>query len=463
MTHSLTHYSLSCFNSLSVYVSFLLVPFHYYLLHYLIVDVCCGVPEDFPFKPVCRKEIDTIEWIDLRDIKEYKSFAVLPFVGKLKKWIKRRNSNSNNNSNKNKKKKERKNNKSRPKSRPKSSGRDDSTQKRRNSNSHTSKEKTSALVDAGLIASVGDATRWTEQEMFDVNSKLQGGRIVEYDGNPHAFAEKGFGVDDEVTGSQRVDPHSFRVVGGSFMNSEYGDKLAEASDPKHMAKNYQPLVREMDGSDNHGGGGDVGSGKLQPFFSHGGATPWGAVVDEAKSDPGDMDRLLQDDEYEYDGYVAEEKSTRKSKNKSKQQVKETVAPVSGDYDYDDDSNMMMIFATDKEITAKKERDYELEKQQYQSTGGGGALSSVSTNGGSREEARRRKKEQMLAKYETDMAFVHDYVARLPNPVGFEIQNVDDIIGQHYGKEAASKAAAAAAAVGSIRSKIHGSKKKITNM
>jgi hypothetical protein len=435
------------------------------------IDVCCGVPEDFPFEPVCRKEIDTIEWIDLRDIKEYKSFAVLPFVGKLKKWIKRRNSssNNNNNSNKGKKKKERKNNKSRPKSRPKSSGRDASTQKGRNGNSHTSKEKTSALVDAGLIASVGDATRWTEQEMFDVNSKLQGGRIVEYDGNPHAFAEKGFGVDDEVTGSQRVDPHSFRVVGGSFMNSEYGDKLAEASDPKHMAKKYQPLVREMDDDNNGGGGdGDVGSGKLQPFFSHGGATPWGAVVDEAKSDPGDMDLLLQDDEYEYDGCVAEEKNTRKSKSKKKmkQQVKETVAPVSGDYDYDDDSNMMMIFATDKEITAKKQRDYELEKQQYQSTGGeGGALSSVSKSksGGSRTEARRRKKEQMLAKYEADMAFVHDYIARMPNPVGFEIENVDDIIEQHYGKQAASKAAAAAAAVGSIRSKIHGSKKKITNM
>ena len=401
-----------------------------------IVDVCCGVPEDFPFEPVCRKEIDAIEWIDIHDIKEYKSFAVLPFVGKLKKWIKRRNSNMN----KSKKKKERKNNKSRPKSRPKSSGRDASSQKRRNSNS-----KTSALVDAGLIASMGDSTRWTEQEMFETNSKLQGGRIVEYDGNPHDFAEKGFGVDDEASGSQRVDPHSFRVVGGSFMNSQHGDKLAEPSDPKKMAEKYQPLVRERDvvggGSDN--GGGDVGCSKLQPFFSQHGATPWGDVIDEAKSDPGDMDLLLKDDddEYEYDGFA--EENTRKSK-----QQKEA-APVSGDYDYDDDKNMMMIFATDKEITAKKQRDHELEKNQQHQSSGGGAPSA--SKGDSREEARRRKKEQMIAKYETDMAFVHDYVMRLPNPLDFEIQNVDDIIGQHYGKEAASKAAA----VANIRSKIHG--------
>jgi len=391
--------------------------------------VCCGVPENFPFEPVCRKEVDIIEWVDLRDIKEYKTFAVLPFIGKLKKWIKQRNTNNNK-----KKKKDRKNKsrpKSRDKSRPKSSGRDasngrdHSTQKQRRRNSK-------ALVDSGLISSTGESTRWTEEEMFATNSKLQGGRIVEYDGNPHAFAEKGFGVDDEATGSQRIDPHSFRVVGGSFMNSAHGDKLATASNPEEMAAKYQPLVR--DGAD---------GGKLQPFFSQHGMTPWGETVDEAKSDEGD-----HDDEYEDCDEFAQESPRNVSKKKTAGQdllamlqsdmsskPKEPSGPVSGDYNYDNDGGMM-IFATDKEITAKKQKDFELQKQQQ----------SASRKGTSNREGEwRKKKEQMIDKCNADMAFVQNWVNSLPNPVNFTIPNVDAIIDQHYGKGAARKAAAAAAA------------------
>ena len=376
-------------------------------------DVCCGVPEDFPFAPVCRKEVDVIEWVELREIKEYKTFAVLPFVGKLKKWIKKHNSGNNK-----KKKKDRKNKsrpKSRDKSRPKSSGRDRSTQKQRRRDSE-------ALVDSGLITAMGDSTRWTEEEMFATNSKLQGGRVVEYDGNPHAFAEQGFGVDDEATGSQRIDPHAFRVVGGSFMNSTHGGQLATPSDPSLMAEKYQPLVRD-----------NVDDGKLQPFFSQQGETPWGETVFEAKTDDGDYQNLLKDE----------------SQPKKKTAGQDLLAmlqgdfdaksgPVSGDYSYDDDAGMM-IFATDKEITAKKQKDYELQKQQQEQTG-------KSRKGKSnRAEQRRKKKADMIAQYNADMAFVQNWVNNLPNPVNFQIQNVDAIIDQHFGKGAAKQAAAAAAA------------------
>lgn len=49
------------------------------------IDVCKGTPKDFHFDPVCRKEVDSIECIYLRDSTEYKAFAVTPYIGQLKK------------------------------------------------------------------------------------------------------------------------------------------------------------------------------------------------------------------------------------------------------------------------------------------------------------------------------------------------------------------------------------------
>jgi len=425
--------------------------------------VCCGVPEDFPFEPVCRKEVDNIEWIDLRDIKDYKSFAVLPFIGKLKKWIKRRyNNNSNNNTisnkeKKTKKKKERKANKSRPKSRPKSrdksSTRDKSSSRQRQSS--RKKEREQQLVDAGLMASMGDSARWTAEEMFEANSKLQGGRIVEYDGNPHEFAEKGFGIDDEATGQKRVDPHSFRVVGGSFMNSQHGDQLAEVA-AANAGANYQPLVRE----NGTGGGGDDDDDArgLQPFFSQHGVTPWGDVVEEAKSDDDDDDvqsfaedpatdnnnnnqagrdllSMLQQKDPTTNKSAKKKPKSKSKKTKQKQpQASEQQQPVSGDYDYDnsDHDDELMIFATDKEITAKKQRDYERQKGKENKERGLSlsASQSSSSNATKRLEAQKRR---LLAQYENDMQFVHNWVASsLPNPTNFKIHNVDAIIDQHVG-------------------------------
>ena len=430
---------------------------YYYELH-CFLDVCCGVPEDFPFEPVCRKEVDNIEWIDLRDIKDYKSFAVLPFIGKLKKWIKRRyNSNNNITSNKEKKtkkKKERKANKSRPKSRPKSrdksSTRDKSSSRQRQSS--RKKEREQQLVDAGLMASMGDSARWTAEEMFEANSKLQGGRIVEYDGNPHEFAEKGFGIDDEATGQKRVDPHSFRVVGGSFMNSQHGDQLAKVAAANAGAK-YQPLVRE-----NGAGGGDDDDDArgLQPFFSQHGATPWGDVVEEVKSDDDDDDAQSFAEDPAMDKYnqagrdllsmlqqkdstttkSAKKKPKSKSeKTKQKQpQASEQQQPVSGDYDYDnsDHDDELMIFATDKEITDKKQRDYERQKGKGKENKERGLqLSTSSTTSANAAKRHEAQKQRLLAQYENDMKFVHNWVASsLANPINFKIHDVDAIIDQH---------------------------------
>jgi mRNA-decapping enzyme subunit 2 len=48
--------------------------------------VCRGVPEDFPFEPVARKEVSEVAWHDLTSLPK-QTFAVIPFVGQLKRWI----------------------------------------------------------------------------------------------------------------------------------------------------------------------------------------------------------------------------------------------------------------------------------------------------------------------------------------------------------------------------------------
>lgn len=50
--------------------------------------VVAGVPEDFPFEPVARKEVQNIDWYPIEQIPK-PNFAVLPFIGKLKNWIRK--------------------------------------------------------------------------------------------------------------------------------------------------------------------------------------------------------------------------------------------------------------------------------------------------------------------------------------------------------------------------------------
>jgi len=98
--------------------------------------------------------------------------------------------------------------------------------------------------------------------MFTANEHILGRKIT-YDGNPHDFAEKGFNVEDKG----RVDPHAFRIVGGTFLNSEEGVLSAAPETSK-----LQPLVNASQRDD-----GLVSSATddgFTPFFSDGGKAPW---------------------------------------------------------------------------------------------------------------------------------------------------------------------------------------------
>eukprot|EP00934_Nitzschia_sp_Nitz4_P004016 Nitzschia sp. Nitz4//scaffold49_size126201//124350//125876//NITZ4_003664-RA/size126201-processed-gene-0.104-mRNA-1//-1//CDS//3329553215//4006//frame0 len=305
--------------------------------------VCWGVPEDFPFQPVARKEISEVSWFDLGALPK-KSYAVLPVMGNLRKWIRKKVKKEGKNS-------KRDQSRSKSNNRDKSNGRDKSSS-RRGSKPRLIQQDNDPLVDTGL-ASVGDATRWSEEDMFKANEQLLG-RKVDYDGNPHFFAEHGFGGND---------PHAFRVVGGGFMNS--GDGLSHITKEEQKSK-YQPLVNER--SDD--------SAFLTPFFSEDGATPWGEVVEEAKSD----------------AIVPQKRSKSKAANKGPAKATSSNQPP-------DDLDVL----TDSQITKKsQERHFASQKQ------------------------------KMQMQYEKDMSFIQNWVSQLPNPTNFRIQNVEAIMQHHFG-------------------------------
>ncbi|KAI2501060.1 Dcp2 [Fragilaria crotonensis] len=210
--------------------------------------VCRGVPIDFPFAPVARKEVADVQWHSVDDIPK-KSFAVLPFMKQLRRWIKTRSRPG---------KKQPTPGPKRPSSTKKPRSANNSSRGRNNSRGRVRDDD--PLTTSGL-ASAGEISGWTEADMFKVNEQLIG-RKVEYDGNPHFFAEKGF---------DGRDPHAFRVVGGTFMNSGGISSLAP---PPEQSK-LQPLFRR-DAEE---------EGELRPFFSTSGETPWGEVVSHAEGPP----------------------------------------------------------------------------------------------------------------------------------------------------------------------------------
>lgn len=246
--------------------------------------VCRGVPENFPFDPVARKEVSEVKFYELNSLPKH-TYAVLPFMGHLRKWIRNDNKlrargnqdeNRSNSRTGSRPKSRSKNqtpearrgtpnrkdrNGSEPKSRvsPKkekrSSSRSNSKQKPRSNSKEVSHDD--PLV-ASALASPGESNRWTEEEMFATNERILG-RKISYDGNPHEFAEKGFGIEGS---GQRLDPHAFHVVGGKFMNSE--QSLA----PPPRMEALQPLVARKTSSGIPGD--DM---ELTPFFSDGKA-PW---------------------------------------------------------------------------------------------------------------------------------------------------------------------------------------------
>jgi 8-oxo-dGTP pyrophosphatase MutT (NUDIX family) len=207
--------------------------------------VCKGVPIDFPFAPIARKEVETIQWHDIDDLPK-KTFAVLPFIKQLRRWIKQQSRNV------------KKQSSPYPK-RPCSNKRikNENTSRGRN-NSRGRVHDDDSVAKTGL-ANPGDLSGWTESDMFKANEKIIGKKI-HYDGNPHIFVEKGF---------NGVDPHAFRIVGGSFMNSNDKSQLASPLDRSRFMATIQNYSEEEEE-------------ELRPFFSTRGETPWGEVVSHAQ-------------------------------------------------------------------------------------------------------------------------------------------------------------------------------------
>ena len=268
--------------------------------------VCHGVPMDFPFAPVCRKEIGLIQWHPISDIPK-KSFAVVPFIKQLRRWIKRQTKSSKRSRTPNHTPQKERNQKntsefagadSKPRSNSEGCSIGSGTKNKPDPNSSVKKKKkkktandvdtgsysrggsrsgstgrnrgsgtvkeTDDIVKAGL-ASPGDLDRWSEEDMFAVNEKLIG-RQIKYDGNPHKF------VSDNEDG---MACHRFHVVGGTFMNSDApvgGFSLA----PPPAQSRLQPLFQSQERQhENHED--DI---LLQPFFTDAGMTPWGERVPE---------------------------------------------------------------------------------------------------------------------------------------------------------------------------------------
>ena len=154
---------------------------------------------------------------------------------------------------------------------------------------------------------------------------------------------------------------------------------------------YQPRVNTGD------------SLPLTPFFTQDGVTPWGEVVAEAAGaappttatttcttgntiNPGEaLLHMLQS------GGTTDIKATTMTSVISS--VSSSPPRPSNDDDEDNDLDVL----TDAQITK-------------------------------RSQARQK----LLIQYEKDMAFINQWVARLPNPINFRIPNVDAILQKHFG-------------------------------
>jgi len=250
--------------------------------------VCRGVPDDFPFCPVARKEVSEVSWFEFQNLPK-KNFAIMPFLPKLRRWIRKnttlkvtaldlvvaQSKKSN----------------SRPSSR---SREDNDTRKTSNKNNKKSKSQPNSRSNSNIksskfinkILTKVDTTfqdenpgwldiklddekqGWTEKEMFSTNEKILG-RKIKYDGNPHTFQDF-------------LDPHRFHIVGGEYLNSmnlkKDVDKKTDASlfSQKESNNNILNILEPPPKEDG-----------FEPFFSADGKTPWREVISNNK--------LLSDD------------------------------------------------------------------------------------------------------------------------------------------------------------------------
>ncbi|KAI2495963.1 Dcp2 [Fragilaria crotonensis] len=162
--------------------------------------VCRGVPIDFPFAPVARKEVADVQWHSVDDIPK-KSFAVLPFMKQLRRWIKTRSRPG---------KKQPTPGPKRPSSTKKPRSANNSSRGRNNSRGRVRDDD--PLTTSGL-ASAGEISGWTEADMFKVNEQLIG-RKVEYDGNPISLPKK---VSTAVTLTRSVWWGHFHELGRNLV------------------------------------------------------------------------------------------------------------------------------------------------------------------------------------------------------------------------------------------------------
>lgn len=335
--------------------------------------VCRGVPEDFPFAPVARKEVSRIAWYPLDQIPK-PNFAVQPFMSQLYRWIKR-----NTRGNSNARQTPRRGDGSQGRQTP--NRRDGSSQSRRtpNRSRQNSRQRVrgndSDLVQTGL-AQQGDASGWSEEDMFAANERLLG-RKVTYDGNPHVF-EKGFGGQD---------PHAFHVVGDGFMNS-----AVQSLAPPPQTSKLQPLFRKGDAPEDD-------DDDLRPFFSDEGITPWGDAVKDVSGSEGTAPSSSQSPR----AMPAAASVTTNPAGSSIMSMLQGAATTANSKPQTtttrnaviahEDGGLDTLFLTDAEITARS---------QAQKT---------ATTAVQREEKAQARRVQ----YEADMAFLTDWVARLPKP------------------------------------------------
>lgn len=298
--------------------------------------VCQGVPHEFPFEPVVRKEIAAVEWHKLDNIPK-SSYAVMPFLPQLRRWIKKNNRKTSGGKKASSKKDRTATTAAGGANRSDNNSRNNSrNSSRTGSRGRVTRDDSDALVQAGLTAA-GQATRWSEEDMFQANEKLMG-RKVDYDGNPHLFAEQG------IAGQQ--DPHAFHVVGGAFLNSASG--VQSLAPPPDVSK-LQPLFRPSERAED-----STGPGELQPFFSNDGSTPWGQVVAEAKESSTATGSTPQ----RQNTTAAAAAKSKSSKKKSNTQNAATTGSAAAA-----DAALSDFFLTDLEITARSQASKTSAKQQ----------------------------------------------------------------------------------------------------
>jgi mRNA-decapping enzyme subunit 2 len=372
--------------------------------------VVANVPKDFPFGAIARKEVSRIAWHPIDSIPKH-SFAVVPFLGQLKSWIRTTAAAT---AKGKKTSTTPKRDRSNPKAQRTSSSRSKSgtpgRSRPRSRSNGSSYDDNDRLVASGLAEAGDDCRGWSEEDMFRTNELLLGRKIT-YDGNPHAFAEGGGAHGTGTTAGREsvVDPHSFRVVGGSFLNAPFESPAGIASlAPPPDASRLQPLFRTPAAG---GTAADVdrdGDRELQPFFSDDGVTPWGMVVEDARVESAGRTRRPEASASASHSSAGLQ-GTGQDLLKLLQQASGTdgVAAVSASRTTGTSRRRTRkpadeAFPTDAQITASS---------QAEKLGGGEVTGTVI----SPPIGSSSYREKVLAQYEADMLYIREWVANLPKP------------------------------------------------